>query len=242
MKLGFYYQSAEKPFACEKSLQRLREVYPDAPVCLFSDGDHRLKELSVKYGCDYLYDDKIGTIDPTGKFHQSAGLEEMLIGLHRIKMALETSLSDCTHIILYEDDVWALDPVVELPDCDIGGGFFFMYPYVVRKWLQDILKCSDDEIHTFSPTQNCLGAYVVTGGAFFRKDSFLVALDAFLDLNLGSLYWEVPFREMGKLNVGLNLMFQATGMKTLYWHGCYQCVNNHIEPNRNFAHNYKRYY
>jgi len=114
-QIGAYYQCYRNKKSLNFVLENYRKYYPENSIVLVCDGGDDFTEESVKYSCNYLYDQKIETeknlifknINSAKRF-----IERLSLNIHHISEDF---------FILLEDDVYVISAIKSDLNNDING-------------------------------------------------------------------------------------------------------------------------
>ena len=159
MNIGLFYQSGYRYVAAYHALEQFRKFYPLAPVAMYEDNSDVLSPIAQIFGCSYKKTVIGGRNDPNSG-RPAYDLKTILAWFSRIYDACYTTLNSADWIINFEDDVWFLRQIKEVPKYDLAG----IGGISISKELCTYLNM---------PVQPIFGC----GGAIFNRKKFLIAYE-----------------------------------------------------------------
>lgn len=193
--IGAYYQVYKNKRATDFVLSKFRDVFPESPILLISDGGDNFDDLALKHKTSYV---KLYNIFGEQNVDRLYDCERMIEGWRRHKLAVENAQTE--YIMILEDDV-LIQRQFHLGKFDSKG------VYVGNYLPADAIN----EIH------NCKGytnndQYGMCGGSVYSSNAFLNSYDSMVKYTNefhNKLYFNRPHHDPNRkvCAIDCNLVF-----------------------------------
>jgi len=236
--LGAYYQAYDNLKATEFVLKNFRNVFPDSPIYLISDGGKDLSGLAKKYNCFYAYLNNLRG-GPSGVGNDYYDTDTMLEAWRRHKLAVDACGTD--YIMILEDDVWVTKPFFFDEDFHMRGGKVgSSYSLETRQ----LILSKGGKMHPQA-------VYGASGGAIYSSNTFLSIYDSVIEdirkneskyLSYVTDDGRNCYKQIAAIDCSLTFYFNLNGYTYEHadWHADVGRVDNwHKYP---VIHSYKEYY